>query len=94
MTSSTNTSMLYQQRASEGLELLGLSVAREHLDGVSQRAAAEGWSYTHFLGFLLDGELNERHRKRVVPMNGCAPMKGVGSAEAGIISMSIAVLGQ
>ena len=65
MTSATNTSMLYQQRASEGLEQLGLCVAREHLDGVSQRAAAESWSYTHFLGFLLDGELNERHRKRV-----------------------------
>src|SRR5262249_12811497 len=35
------------------------------VDGAAQRAAAEGWSYTHFLGYLLDGELAERHRKRV-----------------------------
>jgi DNA replication protein DnaC len=40
-------------------------VARVHLDGAAQRAAAEGWTYTHFLGYLLDGELAERHRKRV-----------------------------
>ena len=28
-------------------------VAREHLDGVAPRAAAEQWSYTHFLSYLL-----------------------------------------
>src|SRR5262249_5364904 len=44
---------------------VSLTVARDHLDGAAQRAAAEGWSYTHFLGYLLDGELGERHRKRV-----------------------------
>jgi DNA replication protein DnaC len=60
-----DTSIVYQERASEGLSLLGLSVAREQLDGASQRAAAEQWSYTHFLGYLLDGELSERHRKRI-----------------------------
>jgi DNA replication protein DnaC len=58
-------SLPYEQRAAEGLETLGLSVARAQLDGTAQRAAAEGWSYTHFLGYLLDGELVERHRKRV-----------------------------
>ena len=55
----------YEQRAIDGLNEFGLSVARGHLDSVAQRAAAEGWSYTHFLGYLLDGELRERHRKRV-----------------------------
>jgi DNA replication protein DnaC len=58
-------SVPYEERAAEGLETLGLTVAREHLDGTAQRAAAEGWSYTHFLGYLLDGELGERHRQRV-----------------------------
>jgi DNA replication protein DnaC len=58
-------SATFEARAAEGLERLGLAVARAHLDGAAQRAAAEGWSYTHFLGYLLDGELAERHRKRV-----------------------------
>jgi DNA replication protein DnaC len=64
--STGDTSRLYQERASEALELLGLSVAGQHLDATSQRAAAENWTYTHFLGYLLDGELQERHRKRVL----------------------------
>ena len=42
-----------------------MTTAAEHLDGAAQRAAAESWSYTHFLGYLLDGELSERHRRRV-----------------------------
>ena len=58
-------SATYEQKASQGLEQLGLNVALEHLDGASQRAAAEGWSYSHFLGYLLEGELAERHRKTV-----------------------------
>jgi len=58
-------STTYESRAAEGLEHLGLTVARGHLDAAAQRAAAEGWTYTHFLGYLLDGELAERHRKRV-----------------------------
>jgi len=65
MTTIANDMIVYQQRASEGLEMLGLNVAREHLDSVSQQAASADWSYTHFLGYLLDGELRERHRKRV-----------------------------
>jgi DNA replication protein DnaC len=44
---------------------LGLAVAQQQLDSASQRAAAEGWSYTHFLGFLLDGELTARHEHTV-----------------------------
>jgi DNA replication protein DnaC len=58
-------SVTYEARAIDALEHLGLDVAREHLDSAAQRAAAEGWSYSPFLGYLLDGELNERHRKRV-----------------------------
>lgn len=58
-------SIAYEAKAQEGLERLGLAVAAGHLDGAAQRAAAEGWSYSHFLGYLLDGELRERHRRGV-----------------------------
>ncbi len=58
-------SIPYEERATQGLEALRLHVARAHLDSAAQRAAAEGWSYTHFLGYLLDGELAERHQQRV-----------------------------
>lgn len=56
-------SIAYETRAVDGLEQLGLATARGQLDGAAQRAAAEGWSYTHFLGYLLDGELTQRRRK-------------------------------
>lgn len=62
---SSSTSRAYEQQAPEALEQLGLATARAHLDTVSQQAAAEGWSYSHFLGYLLAGELAERHRKTV-----------------------------
>lgn len=55
----------YEEKAVSGLEQLGLSVARDQLDQVAQLAAAHGWSYTHFLGYLLDGELQARHRRCV-----------------------------
>lgn len=58
-------SINYEHKASEALEQLGLKTALDHLDAVSQRAAAEGWSYSHFLGYLLEGELTERQRKKV-----------------------------
>jgi DNA replication protein DnaC len=58
-------SVAYEAKASAGLEQLGLTTALAHLDPVSQQAAAEGWSYSHFLGYLLEGELAERHRKCV-----------------------------
>jgi DNA replication protein DnaC len=58
-------SELYESKARTGLEQLGLSVACDQLDSVAQQSAAANWSYTHFLGRLLDGELAERHRKRV-----------------------------
>jgi DNA replication protein DnaC len=58
-------SVPYEQKALSGLEQLGLTVAHAQLDAAAQRAAAEGWTYSHFLGYLLDGELSERQRKRV-----------------------------
>jgi DNA replication protein DnaC len=58
-------SIAYEQRAASGLESLGLSVALKQLDQISQQAAAGNWSYSHFLGYLLDGELSERKRRTV-----------------------------
>lgn len=55
----------YEEKAATGLDELGLTIAREHLDTASQLAAAEGWSYSHFLGYLLDGEITFRREKTV-----------------------------
>jgi DNA replication protein DnaC len=55
----------YEAKALSALEQLGLSVAQQHLDTVCQQAAAAQWSYSHFLGYLLDGEVQERHRRSV-----------------------------
>jgi len=55
----------YEEVAHTGLERLGLTVASEHLDGAAQRAAAEQWSYSHFLGYLLHGEIEHRHQRTV-----------------------------
>src|SRR5438552_3526538 len=62
---STNNSSVYEHKAADGLATLGLNVARDQLDTTAQQAAAGQWSYTHFLGYLLDGELAERHRRGV-----------------------------
>jgi DNA replication protein DnaC len=58
-------SIPYEAQASDGLERLGLATAQQQLDGAAQRAAAEQWSYTHFLGYLLAAELAVRHQKTV-----------------------------
>ncbi len=58
-------SIPFEAKATAGLEQLGLKVAHQHLDQVSQQAAAGQWSYTHFLGYLLDGELEERRRRSI-----------------------------
>lgn len=57
--------LTYEAKAPLALEQLGLLVVREHLDTACQRAAAEKWSYSHFVGYLLEGELQERHRRAV-----------------------------
>jgi DNA replication protein DnaC len=58
-------SITYEEKAGPALEQLGLDVALGQLDQVCQQAAAASWSYSHFLGYLLEGELAERHRKTV-----------------------------
>ncbi|MEO6323050.1 MAG: IS21-like element helper ATPase IstB [Thermoanaerobaculia bacterium] len=58
-------SIAYQEKAIQGLTQLGLVTALSQLDQTAQRAAAETWSYTHFLGYLLEGELVFRHEKTV-----------------------------
>lgn len=56
---------VYEPKAAASLDDLGLTVAREQLDTASQLAAAEEWSYSHFLGYLLDGELAFRRQKTI-----------------------------
>lgn len=58
-------SVAYEEKAPAALESLGLTVARQRLDQAAQQAAARGWSYSHFLGYLLEGELLFRHEKAV-----------------------------
>ncbi len=59
------TDLAYEEKAAAGLTELGLTVAREQLDTASQLAAAKEWSYSHFLGYLLEGEITFRRQKRV-----------------------------
>lgn len=58
-------SIAYEQKAGSALQQLGLEVAGKQLDQAAQQAAAAGWSYTHFLGYLLDAEMRFRHEKTV-----------------------------
>jgi DNA replication protein DnaC len=58
-------SVNYEQKAAVALQQLGLGVAEQQLDQAAQQAAAAGWSYTHFLGYLLDAETRFRHEKTV-----------------------------
>lgn len=58
-------SAAYEEKASTALERLGLTVAHDQLDTAAQQAAAAAWSYSHFLGYLLEGELAFRHEKTV-----------------------------
>lgn len=58
-------SVAYEQKAGAALQQLGLQVAEQQLDQAAQQAAAAGWSYTHFLGYLLDAEMRFRYDKTV-----------------------------
>lgn len=58
-------SVAYEQKATSALQQLGLQIAEQQLDQAAQQAAAAGWSYTHFLGYLLDAEMRFRHEKTV-----------------------------
>lgn len=55
----------YEHLAKEGLQALGHSTAATLLDQIAQQAAADSWSYSHFLGKLLEAELAAR-KKRVI----------------------------
>ena len=55
----------YERLAPQALADLGLLTAADQLDQATQQAAAGQWSYSHFLGYLLAGELAERQRKTV-----------------------------
>lgn len=61
-------SLAYEELASHALEQLGATTALSKLDHIAQQAAAEAWSYSHFLGRLLEPELAER-RRRVIETN-------------------------
>jgi len=58
-------SVAYEHKASPALQQLGLAIAEQQLDQAAQQAAAAGWSYTHFLGYLLEAEMRFRHEKTV-----------------------------
>lgn len=58
-------SVNYEQLAADGLEQIGATTARGLLDQITQQAAAASWSYSHFLGRLLEPELAAR-RQRVI----------------------------
>lgn len=58
-------SITYEEKASTALAQLKLSTALARLDSVSQQAAAQDRSYSPFLGYLLESELEERHRRTV-----------------------------
>lgn len=58
-------SKVYEEKAVACLNTLGLTVAEKRLDSACQQAAAQNWSYSHFLGYLLSAEVEERHKKTV-----------------------------
>lgn len=58
-------SNVYEHKAAAALDSLGLAIALGHLDQAAQQAAAGQWSYTHFLGYLLDAELEQRRRRGI-----------------------------
>lgn len=61
-------SAAYEQLALAALEQIGATTALAQLDQIAQQAASEDWSYSHFLGRLLEPELAAR-RRRVIDTN-------------------------
>jgi DNA replication protein DnaC len=56
---------IFEEMATAALGELCLGTAALNLDSVAQQAAAEDWSYTEFLGRLLEGEIRHRQEMRV-----------------------------
>jgi DNA replication protein DnaC len=52
-------------RSKSAPSAVSASTAADLLDSTAQRAAAEDWSYSHFLGLLLEHELAARKRRQV-----------------------------
>ncbi len=58
-------SVTNEDKATAALAQLGLEVAQAQLGQAAQQAAAAAWSYTHFLGYLLEAEIATRHERTV-----------------------------
>ena len=58
-------SIAYEQLALEALAQIGATTAHAQLDSVAQQAAAASWSYSHFLGRLLQPELAARKARAI-----------------------------
>ena len=58
-------SAVYEQLATDGLLQIGATTAHAQLDSVAQQAAAEHWTYSHFLGRLLEAEISARQQRVV-----------------------------
>lgn len=56
---------LYEEIATKGLETLKMQTALNVLDQIAQQASAEEWSYTQFLGRLMEKELDQRHQSQI-----------------------------
>lgn len=61
-------SVAHEQLALDALEQIGATTALAQLDSIAQQAAAKSWSYTHFLGALLQPEIAAR-KARVIETN-------------------------
>ena len=58
-------SIVYEQKAQDLLLDMQMTTASGILDQIAQKAASEQWSYSHFLGVLLEREQVARHEKKV-----------------------------
>ncbi len=58
-------SHLYEQMALDGLIELKMTKAADVLDSITQQAAANDWSYSHFLGRLIEAERLFRLEKNI-----------------------------
>ena len=57
--------ILYEEIALEGLEFLNMKGVLNVLDQIAQQASAEQWSYTQFLGRLMEKELAQRKQNLI-----------------------------
>ena len=72
-------SVAYEQRAVDALTQIGATTAVMQLDQIAQQAAAGQWSYTHFLGRLLEPEIAARRQRVVETSLRFAGLRNTGS---------------